>query len=66
MKTDAPIGASTLREDKFADNQPVDSQGQDQSPVQDEYSRFEGITAKARRVHARVHLDAQEAEFGPP
>ena len=49
---------------EVADVQPARAKRAEAHRVEDGQPRSSGMSAKARRLHPRVHLDAQEAELG--
>src|SRR5207249_12101628 len=47
-----------------ANDQPTRQPGPKQGPLQDQIAGAAIEPAKTRRLHARLHLDAEETEFG--
>src|SRR5476649_531708 len=56
----------TGRRARDADDQPVDPQTAATEDIPRKGPPSRGEPAKARRVHARLYYDAEEAEFGAP
>src|SRR6266446_5413643 len=53
-----------IEEENCADVFAISTHGPREGPGQDEVARVDGLPGKARRVHSRVHANAEETELG--
>src|SRR5690606_4766239 len=64
LRSFASLWAMHVEEVVHADDQPVDPQAAPAAGGAQQGSGARGQPAEARRVHPRLHDDAEEAEFG--
>src|SRR5687767_3079482 len=62
----APLGEGGVEWFDCADDQPASAEGARQGHHQDQEPRAAGQPPEAGRLRARLHPDAEEAEFRPP